>query len=585
MTLCKLCGAGPVGRSSREQPRDGGWVDLEEAGRSGGRFLAFQHHLANRGLLVREELGAAAPHAPFLPGGLDAGSGAFPQHRALELREGPHHVHQHPAGWRRRVDRLGHAPEARAGVPEPRHDREHVAQRAREPIQLPDHHDVSGAQVREELDELGPVPPSAGRLLTKDALAPRRGQRRHLRRGVLIVRGHAGVPDQHCTKVSPITLIRQYRFATPNPLKTRPGPGRCKTVPLCNVSVWHKCLSGGAWLYAETQKGVGPHMLKDLVRLDSSTVRLWNGERWTRVVAWAPTQERGQPLEIVFRSGERIGCSPDHRWPTARGIVEALDLKVGDCLRSIVLPDAGPAPAWLTDDALWFAGLCLAEGSRSGDTIQVSGHVREEERWLRVVRLCNYYGAMPRRYKSSANSMDIHIDHAAALRAILDTVIAGRTAKDKHLTATVWGWDNGSLSELVRGYLSGDGSDRGNGRWRVGFTRNYGLERDLRTLAARLGAALTIHPAVAKIGEKEYPSFRGEWCWSRSGHWNEKDRAEVVKVRRSRARHCYDVAIANAPHLFALASGMLTHNSSPMRGRWDVMHHADREHGYLWISH
>ena len=107
MTLCKLCGAGPVGRSPREQPRDGGGVDLEEAGRSGGRLLAFQHHLANRGLLVRGELGAAAPHAPFLPGGLDAGSGAFPQHGALELREGPHHVHQHPVGWRRRVYRLG----------------------------------------------------------------------------------------------------------------------------------------------------------------------------------------------------------------------------------------------------------------------------------------------------------------------------------------------------------------------------------------------------------------------------------------------------------------------------------------------
>ena len=30
--------------------------------------------------------------------------------------------------------------------------------------------------------------------------------------------------------------------------------------------VW--CLSGGAWLYAKTQKGVMPSMLKDLVRLD-----------------------------------------------------------------------------------------------------------------------------------------------------------------------------------------------------------------------------------------------------------------------------------------------------------------------------
>ena len=35
-------------------------------------------------------------------------------------------------------------------------------------------------------------------------------------------------------KLSLITLILQYRFATPKPLKTRPGPDRCRTVRLCN---------------------------------------------------------------------------------------------------------------------------------------------------------------------------------------------------------------------------------------------------------------------------------------------------------------------------------------------------------------
>ena len=34
----------------------------------------------------------------------------------------------------------------------------------------------------------------------------------------------------------PIILIRQYRFATPNPLQTRPRPGRCETVPFCTLS-------------------------------------------------------------------------------------------------------------------------------------------------------------------------------------------------------------------------------------------------------------------------------------------------------------------------------------------------------------
>ena len=40
--------------------------------------------------------------------------------------------------------------------------------------------------------------------------------------------------DQHCRKVSPITLVLQYRFATPKFLRACPGPWGCETAPLCN---------------------------------------------------------------------------------------------------------------------------------------------------------------------------------------------------------------------------------------------------------------------------------------------------------------------------------------------------------------
>ena len=42
------------------------------------------------------------------------------------------------------------------------------------------------------------------------------------------------VEDSPCGNPSPINPIVQYRGATPNPLKARPGPGCCKTTPLCN---------------------------------------------------------------------------------------------------------------------------------------------------------------------------------------------------------------------------------------------------------------------------------------------------------------------------------------------------------------
>ena len=92
-------------------------MDLEEACSSDGGLLSFRNHLSNLGLLLRGELGAATPDAALLTGGIDSGLSAFPQHGALELREGPHHLHHHPAGRSGRVDRLGQATESRLRLP------------------------------------------------------------------------------------------------------------------------------------------------------------------------------------------------------------------------------------------------------------------------------------------------------------------------------------------------------------------------------------------------------------------------------------------------------------------------------------
>ena len=157
--------------SSRETVA--GWTLKRPGGGSGG-LISFRNHLSYLGLLLRGELGAATPDAALLTGGIDSGLSAFPQHGALELREGPHHLHHHPAGRSGRVDRLGQAAESRSGFRELLHDREHVAQRAREPIQLPDNDDVTAAKLIEEPEELGPLPTSTGSLLAEDALAPSR---------------------------------------------------------------------------------------------------------------------------------------------------------------------------------------------------------------------------------------------------------------------------------------------------------------------------------------------------------------------------------------------------------------------------
>jgi DNA methylase len=161
--------------------------------------------------------------------------------------------------------------------------------------------------------------------------------------------------------------------------------------------------------------------------------------------------------------------------------------------------------------------------------------------------------------------------------------VGGRVALDKHIRPEVWRLPNTHLRAIIEGYLDGDGHhDRKNGRVRLGFARNYGLERDLRTAAARLGAALTLKPVVVTYQGGKRAAFHGEWR-TRSRHWNEKDRGEVVEVRRSKARQFWDIGVEDEPHLFALASGVLTHNSKPNPMPESVQDRPTRSHEYLFL--
>lgn len=346
--------------------------------------------------------------------------------------------------------------------------------------------------------------------------------------------------------------------------------------------IW--CLSGGAWVYARTQKGDMPVMAKDLVRLDPATVRLWNGKKWTRVLGWGPSNDESERIELVLRSGERIGCTGGHQWPTQRGNVVARDLRIGDTIQTCRLPepDGCERPAYLTDDALWLIGLYLAEGSRNGSARQLSLSA-DELRWVpRIESIARHYGGSCT-HDLSGGSLAVRL-YGAVLHAILDAYIGGAIAIDKHLKVAAWRLPNEALSALVQGYLDGDGhDDDANGRWRLGFCRNYSLERDLRTLAARLGATLTLKLGTAKYQGGDAPTFRGEWRWERSGHRNEKDRGEIVEIQASRARGFWDIAVEDDPHLFALASGVLTHNCKPNPMPESVLDRCTKAHEYVFL--
>jgi hypothetical protein len=326
------------------------------------------------------------------------------------------------------------------------------------------------------------------------------------------------------------------------------------------------CLSGGARVYVRCQKGDMPMTVKDLARLDSKTCKLWNGERWTQITGmWEAARDEGDPIEIELRSGERIGCTPEHRWPTSRGLLPTFALRVGDVLTGTWLPKPGARqPASLGDeDVGWFVGLYVAEGSRSRGTIQIASHVKETERFERLCRIAAAFDGTCRAHLKGANGMTINL-HGPVLNAILDQYVGGRLADDKHLTNRCWMRSNEFLRAVLNGYLHGDGHwDEKNQRWRLGFTRNYGWEGDLRTIAARLNIDLRLKLATIPYDGHDVGIFRGSLRFERTTKLWTKNEREIMRIGHSRGRKFWDIAVEDDPHTFALASGVLTHNSMP----------------------
>lgn len=340
--------------------------------------------------------------------------------------------------------------------------------------------------------------------------------------------------------------------------------------------IW--CLSGGAWVYAQTQKGEMPMMVRDLARLRAGTVNLWNGQKWTPLLGMSRSKRSGDELEIRLRSGERIGCTRTHRFPTSRGVVAASDLRPGDALEACRLPEPEhPKDCVFDEDAAWLCGLYLAEGSRSGDTIQIAGHAREVVRAERLKHVAAKFGGTAV-VSMRGNNQTVRL-YGRFLNALIDEYVGGHTAKDKCFAPVVWRRSNAFVGAMLLGYLEGDGHwDAKNRRWRLGFTRNDALARDLRICAARLGATLTLNPGRVKYHDGYRPTYRGEW---RFGAWN--PRSEIVSITKSRCREVYDLGVEDEPHLFALASGVLTHNSKPNPMPESVRDRCTKAHEYLFL--
>lgn len=333
---------------------------------------------------------------------------------------------------------------------------------------------------------------------------------------------------------------------------------------------WIKCLSGSTRVYARTKKGDIPITVKDLVRCDPESVQLWTGENWSQAVGWTQNLTPEAPVEITLRSGEVIKCTANHRWPTVRGLLPTEELKVGDVLLSTRLsqPEQPVEPAALDDELVgWFVGLYIAEGSRgehkASPKLQIAGHVDEDDRHQRLAEIAAAFHGTLNVYNTHGKGVSANLT-SKILNAIIDTYVAGKDAYTKRLKGAAWQRSDAFLGAVLSGYLEGDGHfDAGNDRFRLGFTRrNKCWANDLRCLAARLGASLRLRPGTSTCDDKEYPTWRGDLRYDPSRR--KTSDTEIMSIRACRwGGNFWDISIEDEPHLFALASGVLTHNSNP----------------------
>jgi DNA modification methylase len=337
---------------------------------------------------------------------------------------------------------------------------------------------------------------------------------------------------------------------------------------LRNVIIWHKpnCLSYDTKLYAQTQKGEFPQPLKDLVRLDPETVKLWDGKKWNQVEQWIENSNPKDVWRLILANGEEVNCTNDHIFKTRDGkLLSAGQLKEGMMLVGSTFPDIEHKSQFIPDEIGWMVGLYLAEGSASdnGNYLHFASHSQEEDRFRRLQQIARQYDARCVKYEERGNSVDLKI-YSKVLSGIIDTYISGNSAKNKHLTTKAWQRNNKFLGNLLDGYLEGDGHwDKENRRYRLGFTRNDFLADDLRTICARLGYKIKLRKRYVIAREKQYPCYDGEIRMITSGHWNEKPPYEIVGILEGKDCKYYDVVLAEEPHLLATHSGLLTHNCMP----------------------
>lgn len=352
--------------------------------------------------------------------------------------------------------------------------------------------------------------------------------------------------------------------------------------------LWDKsaCLSGNTKVYIRDH-GTGNVTCRRLLEL-------YDYGRWnesdiealdpTFAPCWKPIRKMWETPEteglcLTFTDGSAVTATPEHRFVRPNGaLVHARDLRVGDCLlRSVETPEfEGAIPtAFACKDLAWSLGLYLAEGSIGRENGRGMGNFRyhlhaNESPWIE--RLREAWSAFGASVSHSVNENALTVTVSGHVAGnVVNEFIAGGTSHDKLPLESVLGAPHYWRQAFLQGWLDGDGHfEPEHNRWAGNITgANHRFMPVMRALARSLGYRLQHNAGWAVTDLKRYGVIRWKLYLEESNHHKATDWRQVTikEIHHENARF-FDLSLADAPHLFVLASGLVSHNSAGVSTAW-----------------
>jgi hypothetical protein len=183
-----------------------------------------------------------------------------------------------------------------------------------------------------------------------------------------------------------------------------------------------RCLGGTTPVIYATNSGISRGNIHQLERVlkQAANEPVWlpgaDGS-WRRVLGMAKVP-RDDIARVSVADGTVLRVTPEHRFPTARGLLSVSELAEGDLLRRGVIPHESPGrQSAALDEYGWLAGLFLAEGHRNRETTQIrfSLHAEEEVLAERIRAIASSLGARNSVRAHGPNGQVVQVSGASSL--------------------------------------------------------------------------------------------------------------------------------------------------------------------------